>query len=99
MSLKQCCATGSLHTGTPQGRVDKLHGLDCYIAEPPTDSPKGVVVIIPDAFGWELPNNRILADEYAKNGNFRVVSTDVRSNNGSDQDADQLPDPPGLHER
>lgn len=99
MSLKQCCATGSLHTGTPQGRVDKLHGLDCYIAEPPTDSPKGVVVIIPDAFGWELPNNRILADEYAKNGNFRVVSTDVRPNNGSDQDADQLPDPPGLHER
>lgn len=73
--LKQCCATGSLHTGTPTGRLENVHGLDCYIAEPPNDSgspPKGVVVIIPDAFGWELPNNRILADCYAKEGGFRV---------------------------
>lgn len=71
MSLKQCCATGSLHTGTPTGRVTKVHGLDCYIADSPNGAPKGIVVIIPDAFGWELPNNRILADEYAKNG-FKV---------------------------
>lgn len=60
--LKQCCATGSLHTGTPTGRIDKVHGLDCYIADAPSGSPKGIVVIIPDAFGWTLPNNRILAD-------------------------------------
>lgn len=72
MSLKQCCATGSLHTGTPTGRVDKLHGLDCYVADAPDSSrPKGIIIIIPDAFGWTLPNNRILADEYAKNG-FQV---------------------------
>lgn len=73
MSLKQCCATGSLHTGTPTGRIEKVHGFDCYIADAPTGSPKGIVVIIPDAFGWKLPNNRILADEYAKKGNFQVV--------------------------
>ena len=72
MSLKPCCATGSLHTGTPTGRIEKVHGLDCYIADAPNDSPKGVVVIIPDAFGWTLPNNRILADCYAKEGNFQV---------------------------
>lgn len=69
--------------------MEKLHGLDVYIAEPPADiKPKGVVVIIPDgnitsplrlftnnanifyctAFGVELPNNRILADAYAKEG-------------------------------
>jgi hypothetical protein len=73
MPLKQCCATGSLHTGTPQGRIQKLHGLDCYVADAPSGSPKGIVVIIPDAFGWELPNNKILADEYAKKGDFQVV--------------------------
>lgn len=68
--MRQCCATGSLHTGTPTGRIEKLHGLDCYIAEPSNGgNPKGVVVIIPDAFGWDLPNNRILADAYAKGGN------------------------------
>lgn len=76
MSLKQCCATGSLHTGTPTGRIEKIHGRDCYVADAPSDSPKGIVMIIPDAFGIALPNNRILADEYAKKGNFKVVSQD-----------------------
>jgi dienelactone hydrolase len=73
MGIGQCCATGSLHTGIPQGRTEKLHGLDCYIADAPSGSPKGIVVIIPDIFGWELPNNRILADEFAKKGDFQVV--------------------------
>lgn len=70
--LKQCCATGSLHTGMPTGRVEKVHGLDCYIADAPNGNPKGVVVVIPDAFGWTFPNSRILADCYAKEGNFTV---------------------------
>ncbi|KAK4996069.1 hypothetical protein LTR66_004238 [Elasticomyces elasticus] len=73
---KQCCATGSLHTGTPTGRLERLHGLNCYIADPPSSKPKGVVVIIPDAFGIALPNNCILADEYAKKGNFLVILPD-----------------------
>lgn len=73
MALKQCCATGSLHTGTPTGRIDKLHGLDCYIADASSGQPKGIVVIIPDAFGWKLPNNRILADQYAKRTNAQVL--------------------------
>lgn len=74
MPLKPCCAMGSLHAGTPTGREDKIYGLDCYIAEGP--SSKGIIVIIPDAFGWTLPNNRILADEYAKRG-FTVYLPEV----------------------
>ncbi|EGP91860.1 uncharacterized protein MYCGRDRAFT_67558 [Zymoseptoria tritici IPO323] len=81
MSLKSCCATGSLHTGTPTGRVEKVHGLDCYIADAPNGSSKGVIVIIPDAFGWELPNNRILADDYAKNG-FKVLLPEFQAGCG-----------------
>ncbi|KAG8626837.1 hypothetical protein KVT40_005782 [Elsinoe batatas] len=70
---RQCCATGSLHAGTPTGKVGKLHGLDAYMTSPPDGTaPKGVVVIIPDIFGWTLPNSRILADEYAKKGPFNV---------------------------
>nr|OQO32221.1 hypothetical protein B0A51_00469 [Rachicladosporium sp. CCFEE 5018] len=76
MSLKQCCATGSLHTGTPTGRRTKVHGLDCYVADAPSGSPKGIVVIIPDAFGIELLNNQVLADTYAKEGNFQVLLPD-----------------------
>lgn len=68
MALKPCCATGSLHTGTPTGRIEKVHGLDCYIADAQNGPSKGIIVIIPDAFGWTLPNNRILADDYAKQG-------------------------------
>lgn len=68
MTLKPCCATGSLHTGTPTGRFEKKHGLDCYVAKAPNGNPKGIIVIIPDAFGIALPNNQILADDYAKHG-------------------------------
>lgn len=73
----QCCASGSLHTGTPTGTIKKVHGLDCYVAEAPNGSPNGVVVIIPDAFGWALPNNRILADEYAKKASSLVLLPDL----------------------
>jgi hypothetical protein len=62
MSLKQCCASGSLHSGEAKGRFEKLHGLECYIADAPNGQPTGIIVIIPDAFGIALPNNKILAD-------------------------------------
>ncbi|KAL2353560.1 dienelactone hydrolase [Cryomyces antarcticus] len=79
----QCCATGSLHTGMPSGRISKVHGLDCYIAESPSGSaPKGVVVILPDAFGWTLLNSRILADEYAKKGGFLVLLPEFMDGRG-----------------
>ena len=66
------CVSGTLHGGTPTGKVIRLHGLPAYVAEPPSNNPKGIIVIIPDAFGWELPNTRVLADSYAKKGDFRV---------------------------
>ncbi|KAF2798297.1 dienelactone hydrolase family protein, partial [Melanomma pulvis-pyrius CBS 109.77] len=69
----QCCASGEIHQGTPSGKVTKIHGLDCYVAEPLEGvSPKGVIVILPDVFGWTLPNSRILADNYAKKGEWLV---------------------------
>jgi dienelactone hydrolase len=60
----------------PLGREDKIHGLDTYIAEPKSSPAKGIVVIIPDAFGWQFVNNRILADHYASRGNFKVYLPD-----------------------
>ena len=75
--------SGTLHRETPTGRVTTLHGLPAYVAEPPSGSPKGIIVIIPDAFGWELPNIRALADHYAKRGDFRVYVPDFM--NGDDR--------------
>ncbi|KAI9784644.1 MAG: hypothetical protein M1839_001866 [Geoglossum umbratile] len=59
------CVTGSIHEGTPAGRTGNLHGLPTYIAEPPDGTaPKGLVVILPDVFGWEFTNTRVLADVF-----------------------------------
>lgn len=69
----QDCVTGSLHEGTPLGREETLHGLQTYVTEPPNGAPPAaLIVIVPDVFGWKLPNTRILADTYAKRGNYRV---------------------------
>lgn len=74
----QCCAAGAIHQKTPTGREAKIHGLDCYVAEPPQGvQPKGVIVILSDVFGWTLPNSRILADGYAKKGAWLVYLPDM----------------------
>lgn len=78
--VSQCCAAGELHTGTPQGRVTKIHGLDCYVAAPPPDTAaQGVIVMLPDIFGWTLPNTRLLADSYAAKGSYLVFLPEVQS--------------------
>ena len=71
------CASGTLHDGTPVGRIETIHGLQTYITDPPDGAKaKGIVVIIPDAFGWTLPNSRVLADRYAERGGWRVMLPD-----------------------
>ncbi len=71
------CFPGHVHEDTPRGTSIKLHGLDTYVSEPTGGRPvKGIVVIIPDAFGWEFVNNRILADHYADKGDFKVYLPD-----------------------
>ncbi|KAK4904962.1 hypothetical protein LTR49_025669 [Elasticomyces elasticus] len=76
MALRQCCANGSLHSGKATGRFEAVHGLECYIAHAPSGQPTGIIVIIPDAFGIALPNNKILADEYARKANCTVYLPD-----------------------
>lgn len=71
------CFVGTVHEGTPAGYVIELHGLATYVAEPSDKSSvRGIVVIIPDAWGWTLSNTRVLADEIARLGNFYVYLPD-----------------------
>ncbi|KAI3401491.1 hypothetical protein diail_10925 [Diaporthe ilicicola] len=71
------CFSGSEHDGTPKGKMIKLHGLDTYVSEPPEGRPaKGIIVIIPDAFGIDFVNNKILADTYAAKGDYKVYLPD-----------------------
>jgi dienelactone hydrolase len=61
------CVTGFIHDGAPKGTVGTIANLPTYIAKPPTSEDKtAVIVVIPDLFGWDFINNRLLADEYAE---------------------------------
>ncbi|KAJ6787053.1 hypothetical protein PWT90_03192 [Aphanocladium album] len=71
------CFRGEIHEGQPKGEVGNVHGLPTYISRPPEGTQsRGIVVIIPDAFGWEFGNNRLLADTYAEKGGFTVYLPD-----------------------
>ncbi|CZT02943.1 related to dienelactone hydrolase family protein [Rhynchosporium agropyri] len=71
------CFKGSIHTGTPSGTVATIHGIQTYVAYPEAGvTPKGLVVMITDAFGFDFVNNRMLCDAYAKKGGFLVYCPD-----------------------
>lgn len=68
---------GAVHEGQPRGTVTNLHGLDTYVVEPTDGRPvKGIIVVIPDALGWEFVNTRLIADTYASKGNYKVYLPD-----------------------
>ncbi|KAK1828019.1 protein AIM2 [Podospora conica] len=61
------CFTGrvledAILTGTEQ----TVHGLPTYVTGPGPGASRGIVVILPDAFGYALNNTRALADAYAR---------------------------------
>lgn len=71
--LSACCISGHLHEGNPKGSTTKLGDLDCYVSAPKDGSKKKSLVFITDIFGWDVPNVRLLADEYAENGYYVYV--------------------------
>jgi len=75
MSLGPCCISGHLHNGTPEGKVEKIAGLDVYVTGDPANKSK-TILFVTDVFGYHLPNAQILADEYAKAG-FFVYMPDI----------------------
>ena len=76
------CLSGALHEGTPTGRVETIHGLPTYISDPTSGgTSEGIIVIIPDAFGYDFKNNRILGDSLAKRTNSRVYLPDFMGGN------------------
>ncbi|KAJ7065401.1 dienelactone hydrolase endo-1,3,1,4-beta-D-glucanase [Mycena amicta] len=76
MSFCKDCVKGVTHDGTPQGKIEKIGGVECYIATPSVDYPKHkVVLFLTDVFGLPLPNSQLLADDFAANG-FKTVLPD-----------------------
>jgi dienelactone hydrolase len=77
------CITGALHDGEPKGTVETVAGLPTYVVKPTSGTSKsGIIVIITDIFGWDFPNSRLLADEYAERSGRVVYVPDLM--NGTD---------------
>lgn len=66
---------GTIHKGQPQGEEETIHGLNTYVIGNRSD-PRGIIVIYSDIFGLSLPNNKLIADSYAKSGEWLVYMPD-----------------------
>ncbi|RMZ89217.1 hypothetical protein DV736_g3558, partial [Chaetothyriales sp. CBS 134916] len=69
------CIKGTIHKGQPQGKEELIHGLNTYVIGNRTN-PRGVIVVYSDIFGLPLPNNKLIADAYAKSGEWLVYLPD-----------------------
>lgn len=66
---------GSIHKGLPLGKEEMIHGLNTYVIGNRTN-PKATIVVYSDIFGLLLPNNKLIADSYAKSGEYLVYLPD-----------------------
>ncbi|KII87465.1 hypothetical protein PLICRDRAFT_125453 [Plicaturopsis crispa FD-325 SS-3] len=74
MSLCQNCVKGVRHEGTPTGKFETIGGVRTYVATPTTEYSKDTAILfLPGAFGLELSNNPLLADDFANNGFLTVI--------------------------
>ena len=79
MSCPSCFKGGIKHEHEPaKGKEEVLYGKKSYIVSaPPTSTSQSVILFLTDAFGLDLINNKILADQYAAKGGFKVIMPDV----------------------
>ncbi|KAI5886226.1 alpha/beta-hydrolase [Schizophyllum commune H4-8] len=88
MSFCKDCVRGVRWEGTPTGRIEKINGVDAYIATPAQDYPTDkVLLFLTDIFGMQLVNSQLMADDFAANG-FKTVIPDYL--NGDPTPADAL---------
>ncbi|CCM02588.1 uncharacterized protein FIBRA_04691 [Fibroporia radiculosa] len=82
MSLCEHCTKGVRHEGTPEGHIEDIGGVECYVATPADDHAKDKVVLyFTDILGHRFLNHHLMADDFAQNG-FWVVIPDILNNDG-----------------
>jgi hypothetical protein len=47
-TMKPCCLSGTLATGSPAGTEGTIAGLPTYIAKPPHNSTAKTIIFLPD---------------------------------------------------
>ncbi|PIL35178.1 hypothetical protein GSI_02968 [Ganoderma sinense ZZ0214-1] len=87
MSLCAQCISGVRHEGEPEGQIQTIAGVQVYVATPTIDYPKDkAILFLTDVFGLPLSNNKLLADDFARNG-FKVYVPDYFDNDALPEDA------------
>jgi dienelactone hydrolase len=66
---------GTIHEGQPLGKEELIYGLNTYVIGNRAN-PRGIIVMYSDIFGLLLPNNKLIADAYAKSGEWLVYLPD-----------------------
>ncbi|KAI0351385.1 alpha/beta-hydrolase [Trametes cingulata] len=86
------CVKGVRHEGEPEGKIEQIGGVECYVATPTGEYPKDkVVLFLSDVFGIPLVNNKLLADDFARNG-FRTIMPDLFQGDPLPENALNRPD-------
>ncbi|TFK69292.1 chlorocatechol-degradation protein [Pluteus cervinus] len=74
------CLDGTFYDGTPRGKWENISDVACYVATPERYASRSwarkIVLYLPDAYGPQLLNNQLLADDFAKKG-FKTVIPDI----------------------
>jgi len=74
MSFCEHCIKGVTHEGTPKGKLEKIGGIESYVATPAGEYPKEkAILLLPDVFGLQLVNAKLLADDFAANGVKTII--------------------------
>ncbi|KAL5476438.1 hypothetical protein ACEPAI_3314 [Sanghuangporus weigelae] len=70
------CCCGVQHSGEPRGRIEKIAGVETYIAEPlQGQKSKGVILFYADVWCSMFINNKLIQDFFAAQG-FTVAGID-----------------------
>lgn len=82
------CFRGTIHDhAEPKGVMQELYGYNTYVSMPANKTqPTNTIVFFCDAFGLHLPNNKILADYYADQTGYRVLTPDIIPGGGITED-------------
>ncbi|KAH7926966.1 alpha/beta-hydrolase [Leucogyrophana mollusca] len=77
MNLCSDCFKGVRHEGVPEGKLETIGGVTCYVGTPSGEYAKDTVLLfLTDVFGVEFLNNQLLVDGFAENG-FKVICPDL----------------------
>lgn len=95
------CFRGTIHEGTPKGKEETIHDVLTYVAAPETGTTSdSKIIFITDVFGFNLVNNKLLADKYAVDTGCLVLMPSVIPGGGAPLSAielfDSLSTPVGL---